>query len=186
MERIPPFSARRRIFDTGGFGPAALAFDPHSNTLFAASEWSVLRYRRDGTWVEFLSNLTAARGITFTRSGLLVVSEPGQLVGVDGWRYRFKRGDVDGNLQINLTDAVYILNYLFQSGPEPGCWDSADVDDNSKIEMLDATHLLDYLFRGGPPPAPPYSDLPDEGFGADPTPDLFGCRSYAAEKAVEW
>lgn len=29
------------------------------------------------------------------------------------------RGDVDGNLSLNLTDAVYILNHLFRGGPEP-------------------------------------------------------------------
>ncbi len=186
VERIPPFSERRRVFDTGGFGAASLAFDPYSHTLFAPSEVSVLRFRADGTWVEFLSNLTGAKGLSFTWSGLLVVSEPGQLVAVDGWRYRFKRGDADANLQVNITDAIYILNYLFQGGPQPGCWDAADVKDDSTIDQADAVYLMNYLFLGGPPPPPPYSDLPDEGFGADPTPDLFGCRSYAAEKAVEW
>ncbi len=186
-ERRPPFSDPR-YFDTGGFLPASLAFDPYSHTLFAPSEVSVLRFRADGTWVEFLSNLTGAKGLTFTWSGLLVVSEPGQLVAVDGWRYRFKRGDADANLQVNITDAILILNWLYEIPPpeEPPCWDAADVNDDSRINIADPQYLLNYLFLGGPPPPPPYSDLPEEGLGADPSPDLFGCRQYHPDKEVTW
>lgn len=67
-----------------------------------------------------------------------------------------KIGDVDANGVLQLTDAVYLLNYLFLGGSKPPCLDIAedivDVDNNQRIDLTDSVYLLDFLFLGGPAP----------------------------------
>ena len=37
---------------------------------------------------------------------------------------RFRRGDIDSNGSLELTDAVALLNYLFTGGAKPECLDA--------------------------------------------------------------
>jgi hypothetical protein len=57
-------------------------------------------------------------------------------------------GDADQDGDIDLTDAVVILNYLFRSGPQPRVRVS-DADSDGQITLADAVRILDDLFRGG-------------------------------------
>lgn len=81
----------------------------------------------------------------------------------------FQRGDADGNGELQLTDAVRILRYLFLGDPEPPCLDSADSDDNGMVQLTDAIRILNYLFLGGEPMAPP--GPPPNPCDLDPTDD---------------
>jgi hypothetical protein len=83
----------------------------------------------------------------------------------------FIRGDANGDGSINLTDAVFLLNYLFVSGPEPPCLDAADVNDSGQIDLGTGVYLLNFLFLGGPSPL-----LPHPLCGPDPTCDLLDCE----------
>ena len=83
----------------------------------------------------------------------------------------FLRGDADSSGEVNLTDAIYLLSYLFQGADIPVCPDGGDFDDNGRINLTDAIVTLNYLFRGGGPPAAPFP-LP----GQDPTADGLQCR----------
>jgi len=64
-------------------------------------------------------------------------------------------GDTNGDLRLDIGDAIYLLGYLFgQSGP-PACpppFACADANGDRKIDIGDAVYLLQYLFAGGPPP----------------------------------
>ena len=86
----------------------------------------------------------------------------------------FVRGDVDGVGNIDITDAVFLLNFLFQGGPTPPCMDAADVDDDGgqRPSITDAIFLLNWLFQGGRPPPPPTPSTGRYGIGdcgIDPT-----------------
>ena len=86
----------------------------------------------------------------------------------------FFRGDADGKGSIEITDAIYLLSYLFLGGPAPSCPDAADADDNGQLEITDAIAVLSYLFLGGRPPAAPGPMT----CGPDPTADdLPPCRT---------
>ena len=69
------------------------------------------------------------------------------------------RGNVDfdpGDV-IDISDLVYLVDYMFTSGPEPACWSEANVDangsdDSSGIDISDLVYLVDYMFSGGPEP----------------------------------
>jgi len=91
----------------------------------------------------------------------------------------FHRGDADSNGQLQLTDAVRILNVLFLGIGVISCRDAADADDNGQIQLTDAVRVLNVLFLGigtiplpGPPPA---------ACGPDPTDeDPLDCGAYPA------
>ena len=70
------------------------------------------------------------------------------------------RGDIDhsGVLPIDIADLVYLVDYMFNSGPEPGCQEEGDVngDGGEPIDIADLVYLVDYMFNEGPaPPACP-------------------------------
>lgn len=87
---------------------------------------------------------------------------------------RFQRGDTtaDGNLEI--TDAIATLGYLFLGQPANlGCEDAGDADDDGDIQINDAVYVLSYLFLGGPAPKPPFGAC-----GFDLTPDGKSCGTF--------
>ncbi len=81
----------------------------------------------------------------------------------------FLRGDVDGDSQVLITDAVLVLQFLFSGGAAPACFDAADVNDSGSIDLADPIGLLGYLFIFTNPPAYPW---PSSGF--DGTEDDLG------------
>ena len=91
----------------------------------------------------------------------------------------FRRGDADTNGSLDLTDGIFILNYLFSGGRAPSCMESANTDNNLAIELTDAIAILQYLFLGAAPPtAPGPTDC-----GRDPeigSPADLGCEHYPA------
>jgi hypothetical protein len=78
----------------------------------------------------------------------------------------FIRGDVDDNGQIELSDAIVILDYLFLGGAAPRCPDAADVNDEGAVQVTSAIALLEFLFLGGSLPNVPFPTA-----GLDPSPD---------------
>jgi hypothetical protein len=61
-------------------------------------------------------------------------------------------GDANSDEQVNVGDAVFIINYVFQGGqaPDPVCAGDANGDGDSNVG--DAVYLINYIFNGGPPP----------------------------------
>lgn len=89
----------------------------------------------------------------------------------------FVRGDSNADGRIDIADAVYVLQWLFQGGPEPPCLEAADVDDVPTMtpghdsDVSDAIYVLQYLLLGGPRPPGPFPAC-----GSDPGGG--GCVSY--------
>jgi hypothetical protein len=85
----------------------------------------------------------------------------------------FRRGDANGDGRMDLSDAVFILGFLFIGGSAPGCMDAADVNDDQEVNIADAIFALSHLFTGGAAPPPPGA----RSCGSDETPDLLPpCR----------
>jgi hypothetical protein len=61
-------------------------------------------------------------------------------------------GDADGNEIVNISDAVYLIAYIFGGGPEPDPLIAGDADCNSIVNISDAVYLIAYIFGGGPEP----------------------------------
>lgn len=83
----------------------------------------------------------------------------------------FKRGDVNGDGMVDVSDPVSNLQYQFLGTFTPGCLDAADFDDNGKVEITDPVSSLSHQFLGNPPPPEPGKDV----CGLDPTEDDVSC-----------
>ncbi|MCB2230186.1 S8 family serine peptidase [bacterium] len=61
----------------------------------------------------------------------------------------------DGGGAVDLSDLIYLVNYLFLGGPAPACVGAANVngDLGCAIDLSDLIYLVNYLFLGGPAPA---------------------------------
>jgi hypothetical protein len=80
---------------------------------------------------------------------------------------QLRRGDADASKQVNITDAVRILNVLFLGLGVITCQDAADADDSGQVNITDAVRILNVLFLGlGTIPAPGA-----DACGEDPTND---------------
>ena len=64
------------------------------------------------------------------------------------------RGNADGAGEVNVSDLTFLVGYLFQGGPAPGCTEEGDADGSGATNVSDLTYLVAYLFQGGPPPPP--------------------------------
>ena len=95
----------------------------------------------------------------------------------------FRRGEVDGSGDVDLSDAVNVLNWLFLGGTTPPCQDAADANDDGGVDLSDAVSILAFLFLGGDEPSTPGPLT----CGKDPSPDalprceLENCKSSGEE-----
>ncbi len=60
-----------------------------------------------------------------------------------------KRGDANGDQVINITDVIFMMNYLFRHGPVPVCFVSGDANCDDDLGILDVVYLINYLYKGG-------------------------------------
>ena len=110
-------------------GPDFLAFDRAGFDGFCLAD--PLGFTTDGDW------------------GLATVNE---------LRPRFRRGDVDDDAVVTISDVVFQLDYLFRGGPRPACFAAADTNGDGSIDVSDPTYLLLYLFVGSLAPPAPFPD----------------------------
>jgi hypothetical protein len=61
-------------------------------------------------------------------------------------------GDLDGDYKINISDAVYLVDYIFAGGPAPTQMWCGDCDVNGRVNLIDAVYLVGHIFAGGPSP----------------------------------
>jgi uncharacterized protein (TIGR02145 family) len=64
----------------------------------------------------------------------------------------FVCGDADNNGFVNISDAVYLINYIFAGGPEPQPLLAGDANHDGMVNISDAVYLIAYIFGGGPEP----------------------------------
>jgi len=79
----------------------------------------------------------------------------GLLIGAkDDYCFEPMCGDANGDGLVNVSDVVYIINYVFISGPRPVPLACGDSNDDGTVNVSDAVYLIGYIFVSGP--------LPDE------------------------
>ena len=64
-------------------------------------------------------------------------------------------GDANGDEAINVADAVFLINYIFKSGPAPDPLQAGDANCDGGTDVADAVYLINYVFKGGPEPCCP-------------------------------
>jgi len=63
-------------------------------------------------------------------------------------------GDANGNASVNLSDIIYLVNYVFKSGIPPCPEKAGDANRNNLINLADIVFLVNHVFKGGPAPCP--------------------------------
>ncbi len=64
-------------------------------------------------------------------------------------------GDANSDGAINVGDAVFILQFIFQYGPMSVPRQAGDTNADNNVNVGDAVWSICYIFKGGPPPCCP-------------------------------
>ncbi len=133
-------------------GNIELCMEYDAGDLSAAEEEVVaaLHYENDD-WIDITSSLdTAANtvcGTTADLSPFLVAH-----------LRLYECADANGDGSISISDAVYIISYIFKGGPAPVPVMAADANCDYTINIMDPIYLINYIFRGGNGPCDPDGD----------------------------
>jgi hypothetical protein len=73
----------------------------------------------------------------------LTVVPPGQ---------QYLCGDANNDELVTISDAVYLVNFIFSSGPAPDPMAAGDANCDSLVTISDAVYLVLFIFGGGPTP----------------------------------
>jgi hypothetical protein len=118
------------------------------------------------TWSDLNNNLVGT-GLTLSSSGLLsgtpshtgpidfTANVQDQASGSISKVYSFTvylSGDADGSDTVDISDAVYIIAYIFSGGSAPVPLAAGDLNCDYGVDISDVVYLISYIFSGGPPP----------------------------------
>ncbi len=67
-------------------------------------------------------------------------------------------GDVNADREITISDAVYMINYIFMGGDEPDPIETGEVNCDGRISLVDAVYIINYIFADGYEPCDPDGD----------------------------
>lgn len=58
-------------------------------------------------------------------------------------------GDADGEGNVNISDAVYTINYVFAGGDPPDPYETGDCNCDGECNVSDAVWIINFIFSGG-------------------------------------
>lgn len=61
-------------------------------------------------------------------------------------------GDADADGVVTISDVVFLVNYIFGSGPTPDPMNSGDTDCDGIVTVADVVLMVNYIFADGAPP----------------------------------
>jgi hypothetical protein len=64
-------------------------------------------------------------------------------------------GDANGDGNADISDAIFLINYIFKGGPAPDPLEAGDANCDGSINVADTAYLITYVFKGGPEPCCP-------------------------------
>ena len=117
-------------------------------------------------------------GVAVDRADRVVVADTyNDRLQVFAFEKRFLRGECNDDGEVDLSDAVCTLNWLFSDVVTPRCIAALNSNGDADVDVSDPVTLLNFLFDGGPSPASPFPDCGTWTVGADR--DL-GCETPLA------
>jgi hypothetical protein len=130
------------------------------------SSWSALGSGMSGgTYTKVFAltvyNTYLIAGGDFTQAGGIPANYLARWDGTSWSRVGYICGDASGDGVIDISDVVYLINYLFVGGPAPVPLGAGDANSDGVVDVSDVVYLINYLFVGGPPPSAPVS--PESG-----------------------
>jgi len=68
----------------------------------------------------------------------------------NGVAYRW--GDADQSGEVDVSDVVFIIRFVFSGGAPPALPNAADANGDGAVDVSDAVYLISYIFADGPAP----------------------------------
>ena len=65
---------------------------------------------------------------------------------------KVEQGDITGDGIFDVSDLMYLINYLYKSGAQPRPLQNANVNCDGTIDIGDVIYLVNYIYKAGPPP----------------------------------
>jgi len=81
-----------------------------------------------------------------------------QTITIDVTELAYLCGDANASGAIDIDDVIYLVSYVFQSGPAPAPPNSGDVNCAAGIDIDDIVYLIAYIFGGARAPCDPNGD----------------------------
>jgi len=101
------------------------------------------------TWTPTAAQEGSYQVICIASDGIAADS---QSVAIDVLTVAPECGDANGDIDMNIGDPVFIINYIFRGGPAPDPLCLADANGDTEINIGDAVYLISYIFKNGPAP----------------------------------
>lgn len=85
-------------------------------------------------------------------------------------RPQFIRGDSNNDTRVDISDGIWIINWLYYGGAEPGCRAAADSNDDGARDLSDAVYIFNFQLQPGADPGSlfPAPPAPFPTCGTDP------------------
>jgi len=146
------------VLIVGGYFSTAGGASANHIAAWDGSSWSALGSGLGGTYA-YVQSLNVFDnevivGGGFTRAGDKVAAYLAQ------WtkNYDYTSGDANGDDNVNVSDAVFIINFAFSGGAPPNPLDAGDANCDVSVNVSDAVYIINYAFSGGYPPGDPDGD----------------------------
>ena len=103
-----------------------------------------------GTWTNTLSFRGASTRPTLATGTITIEA------GVQDNQFLLGDCNADKKDVPDLSDAVFLLSFLFLGGDKPACAAACEANSDGGVDVSDAVFLLTYLFLGGEKPREPF------------------------------
>jgi hypothetical protein len=94
--------------------------------------------------------------LTTVVSGFVHAIRPAPMVDQNSGNIKFAAsylcGDANGDGSVDISDAVYLIAYIFAGGSAPNPLLAGDANCDSAVDISDVVYLIAYIFSGGPAP----------------------------------
>jgi hypothetical protein len=120
--------------------PLGLLPELTPQTILVVANTSGLEF---GVYLDTILIMPTSRSQFFTPRAVPVILGVGSVF----------NGDANRDNAINISDAVYLINYIFHQGPRPEPMEAGDSNADGAVNVGDVVHLLEMVFRGGSMPS---------------------------------
>jgi hypothetical protein len=127
----------------------------HANFALSKSGEAVIMTNADLVFIDSLTFGAQATDISLGRcpngSGAFLALTP-SFAAANACGSSYVCGDANADSTVDISDAVYLISYIFAGGPAPDPQESGDVNCDSTVDISDAVYLISYIFTGGSAP----------------------------------
>jgi hypothetical protein len=146
--------------------PDAVEGEPYSYQLLSTGgtgtiSWSDKNAELTGTGLALSSSgllsgtVAEAGSIAFTARAQDAVSASDEMPLNLTVVHSYICGDANGNDEVEVGDAVFVINYVFKAGSPPNPGEAGDANCDENVNVGDAVYVINYVFKAGTPPCCP-------------------------------